>query len=115
MRKTAPGSKPIIRDETWVYRFNDDGTIRYISTIPYASEAHVRKAIEPFIDKKKTYVYDYKENRVAEYPDKVYRFGTVYAIYGVQEPGQCYRCKFSGKWKKTALICPRCLTVIGGF
>lgn len=107
--------KPVIKDESWLYRANNDSTVKYLCLVPYASESIVMGAIKPFIDKRKTYLYHADQAMVAEYPDNIFRFGVTNCIKGIEELGYCYRCGFEGELRKTALMCPRCLTVIGGF
>lgn len=102
-------------DELWMYRVNDDGTVKYLFIVFDVSEKSIMAALKPFLDKRKSYLYHPKERMVAEHPDKVFRFGIVYAIKGIEEPGYCYRCSSKGVMHKTALICPRCRSCIGGF
>lgn len=104
-----------IQDEQWLYRINDDASIKYLGLIKSVNEHDVMLALKPFLDKKKSYMYYSDQQMVAEYPDNVFRFGIVFCIKGIEEAGYCYRCGSRGTLIKTALVCPRCRSVIGGF
>lgn len=104
-----------IKDERWLFRYNDDGTINYLCLITdELSEKSIMAAAKRYLDPKRMYQYDTYMQVIREYPS-IYRFGVCSAIKGIEEIGVCYRCRTHGQLRRTALVCPMCLSVIGGF
>lgn len=96
----------------WVYKGSRTGKRKYLGQIPYVSLDCMLELCEPHFSPGKSYYFE--DLAMHDAQDGRQEFGITLAT---NEPldGECPRCYTFAEFRRTALVCPCCDEVLGGF